>query len=919
MINLKKISTVILIELSLLSVVIVNPLELRSEIISENISRETYPKDLDSLQKLVDEARQEGNLEQELQIAHQILAIISEFDNSDKRIESYKKVLENFSEDPSPSLLNLLASIGVVYGQMGENDLAIKLIEEVIKTAENFYDQFKLEIAYYYEELGNIYYEVGDYAKAETSYEKSVDINVVELGFHEDTATGINNLGFVYLNQGQYEIATEYLERALLMQKEVNPFDKTSWITTLTNLGLAYSELNYYYYGDYGKSSKYLKKSKKYTVKAYKLAKDLLSENNPLFHTSINNLGGYYLNIGKNRKAIKIYEEALFFSEKYLGSNHPDVAVTLNNLAMAYLNKKDFKYALEYSNRALDIYYENYGGIDHPDISLTLNNIAGIYKESGNDEKSNIFARKGMETELRFIQKEAPYLPEEERFDFVDSFGDGPDMAFTQALKSSSGLELAFFVRLNRQGLLEDIERKQNELINLSKKDQKLIRQFDEILKNLSNTSLSEDDRSELISEKSLLEKKIYRLLPKLNFEIVDAKIISKKLPPKSILIEYQKYSPYQPLSESGEIWGAPRYVALILYSDGKSKSFDLGLSLPIDKQIQKALVASEKGLVDAQDLWNEVGQLIIKPLKNLLGDSDTLFISPDAELNRVPFSAISSHRGDSLLGEIVNLRLLTTGRELISLEKQLKTYLQKPLVVANPSFDYQESIPIKVKKESLSTDRPQSRSIDLSTLDWSPLPGTSKEGKEVAKLINARLLTQNKATVIAVQKEVSPKILHIASHAYYMPNQSDGENPLLRSGIVLAGANQPDLNPYDDGYLTALEVTKLDLKGTELVVISGCESGKGDLQSGEGVYGLKRAFSVAGAKSTLLSLWKVDDVGTAFFMESFFEKILSGKSRSEALIDTQEEFKKHSIPGFRHPGIWAAFQLSGDWRKIKF
>ena len=240
-------------------------------------------------------------------------------------------------------------------------------------------------------------------------------------------------------------------------------------------------------------------------------------------------------------------------------------------------------------------------------------------------------------------------------------------------------------------------------------------------------------------------------------------------------------------------------------------------------------------------------------------------------------------------------------------------------MVVANPSFDYQESIPIKVKKESLSTDRPQSRSIDLRTLNWSPLPGTSKEGKEVAKLINARLLTQNKATVIAVQKEVSPKILHIASHAYYMPNQTDGENPLLRSGIVLAGANQPDLNPYDDGYLTALEVTKLDLKGTELVVISGCESGKGDLQSGEGVYGLKRAFSVAGAKSTLLSLWKVDDVGTAFFMESFFEKILSGKSRSEALIDTQEEFKNHSIPGFRHPGIWAAFQLSGDWRRIKF
>ena len=111
MINFKKISAVILIELSLLSVVVVNPLELRSEIINENISRETYPKDLDILEKLVDKARQDGNLEKELEIAHQILELISEFDNSDKKIESYKKVLENFSEYQRADLLNLLTSL----------------------------------------------------------------------------------------------------------------------------------------------------------------------------------------------------------------------------------------------------------------------------------------------------------------------------------------------------------------------------------------------------------------------------------------------------------------------------------------------------------------------------------------------------------------------------------------------------------------------------------------------------------------------------------------------------------------------------------------------------------------------------------------------------------------------------------------
>ena len=174
----------------------------------------------------------------------------------------------------------------------------------------------------------------------------------------------------------------------------------------------------------------------------------------------------------------------------------------------------------------------------------------------------------------------------------------------------------------------------------------------------------------------------------------------------------------------------------------------------------------------------------------------------------------------------------------------------------------------------------------------------------------------QENATSIAIQKVNSPKILHIASHSYFIANE-DEKNPLLRSGIVLAGANNSNLNNSDDGYLTALEITRLNWEGTELVVISGCESGKGESQSGEGVFGLKRAISVAGASSSLLSLWKVDDAGTARFMESFYKKLIEGQSKADALKNTQQEFLNHPIPGLRHPYYWAAFQLSGDWKSL--
>ena len=141
----------------------------------------------------------------------------------------------------------------------------------------------------------------------------------------------------------------------------------------------------------------------------------------------------------------------------------------------------------------------------------------------------------------------------------------------------------------------------------------------------------------------------------------------------------------------------------------------------------------------------------------------------------------------------------------------------------------------------------------------------------------------------------------------------------ILKSYIVLAGANEPEINEDDDGYLTALEITKLDWSGTELVVISACESGKGEIQNGEGIYGLKRAIAVAGAKSSLLSLLKVDDRATSIFMESFYKKLLKGYGRADALAAVQDEFKNGKIKGYQHPYYWAAFQLNGDWRPINF
>ena len=364
-----------------------------------------------------------------------------------------------------------------------------------------------------------------------------------------------------------------------------------------------------------------------------------------------------------------------------------------------------------------------------------------------------------------------------------------------------------------------------------------------------------------------------------------------------------------------------------------------------IDQTISQAVEAIEEGLSDSPELLAKVSQRVLAPLREATAGAKTWFISPDGELNRLPFAALTADGGGDYLSEVVDLRLLTTGRELLDLQKTAKNVASDVVVVADPAYGLKTDR-IKIASRSHSeADVSVRRSADLSDqLQWDRLKGTAKEGKAIQGLIGGELLMREEATAEAIKRRATPQVLHLATHAFYLPNQTkpnppastsalgdqrrsrgavltaslQGEIPLLRSGVAMAGANQPTANPTDDGYLTALEVAQLDWDGTELVVISACESGRGDIQSGEGVYGLKRAIAVAGARSSLLSLWKVDDAATAAFMQSFYERLKAGEGRADALAETQQEFREHQIPGWRHPYVWAAFQLSGDWKPIE-
>jgi len=552
---------------------------------------------------------------------------------------------------------------------------------------------------------------------------------------------------------------------------------------------------------------------------------------------------------------------------------------------------------------------------------------------------------KALKDLLDYVYKNATYASVRERSEVFKSLP--INLGYRDLSLQSPDKDRSLLRRLlTFKGLQAEIERRQTQLISLTGSNRDLADNLHEITKRLSILRISRDERKALQNRQEELERQLYQRLPELRPRMVDVEEVAKALPDSSALIEYQRYIPYDGRQIATKRWGDARYLAMVLTPDSLIAAVDLGPAAAIEKRIQIALRASQEGLADTEQQWASVGQLVLQPLKGVITGVRTLFVSADGELNRIPFAAIPISERGELLVDAVNLRLLTSGRELLELQEPAKRARSTSLVVANPMFDGPVEDGHMKRRFMKGKEAAISSKMVVGGLRWKALPGTEKEGKAVAGLTGGMLLTQERASVWAVEQQRGPKILHIASHAFYLADQEalntggqskkkenqvpklDGDvstsplsglNPLLRSGIALAGANLGATSgSQNDGYLTAFEVSQLDLKGTELVVVSACESGKGEIKAGEGVYGLRRAIAVAGARSSLLSLWRVDDEATAAFMQSFYRKLKDGMGRADALLATQREFRESAVTLWRHPYVWAAFQLSGDWRPVQ-
>jgi CHAT domain-containing protein/Tfp pilus assembly protein PilF len=797
--------------------------------------------------------------------------------------------------------------------------------------------------------LASLYRMKGEYAKAEPMFERALKIYEKAFGQeHPNVGIAFNNLALLYCEKGDYSKAEPLLQRALVIKEKVVGPEHHLVASSINNLALLYCEK-----GDYAKAEPLLQR-------ALSIWETALGPDHKAVAFALSSLARLYKSKGEYAKAEALFERALAIMEKALGPENYVIAEPLGGLADLYRRRGEYAKAEPLYGRALAL-IEKVKGPEHPEVTEFLNGLALLWAAKGDITRAVAFRVRANAVGERNLAIHLAYGSERQKIAYLALFAKETEITLSLhsriAPDNPQALDLAFTTLLRRKG--RGLDAMTDTVATLRRRatseDQSLLDQLAEARLQLATFILRESGAGKPNAYRArleLLESEVEDLEAKISSRSAEFRIqaqpvtlatVQAALPANSALFEFAVYTPQEPLTEKGQ---PPRYLAYMLPARGQPRFVDLGESATIDHAVDAWLRAlRDPNRTDVNRLARALDDKVMRPVRSLLGrmpgETRQLFIAPDGLLNLIPFAALVDERNQYLV-ERYSINYLTSGRDLLRLRTSLPSK-NTPLIMANPIFGRVETISTQASQNSgnLQVDSQVWGQIDPTEIFFQSLPGTEREALAIKALLpEASVLLREQATETALKQSRAPRILHIATHGFFLndeaapPAEIRGvsgdnplrlpillskwaakiDNPLLRSGLALAGANE-HRSGDDDGVLTSLEVASLDLWGTRLVVLSGCATGVGEVKNGEGVYGLRRALVLAGSETQVMSLWPVWDEETRSLMAGYYRRLLKGEGRGEALRQMQLEMLKDAK--LRHPHYWGNFIQAGEWANI--
>lgn len=872
---------------------------------------------------------------------------LGEFETAIKTIEKATKAAKETLPEGDVSIALIINYAGKIYWHAGRDDLAEQRYLEGMKYMETYNHTDHEQYATYHNNLGVQYLTIGKFKKAEKLLKKTLELREKLYGRrHRRVSDILDNLGHCSIALGQYENAGKYFEEAYDIYVEVKGKDHpwTAWT------GFDWSK--------YFIVTENFERAEELQLEGLKVYEDYYGKDHLSYANRQVTYGDLLYRKGDYEQAKEWVEAGLKVRLEKYGREHSRSASAILLLGYIYDKLGNIAKADEYINEGTQLFKGVYNE-HHPTF------VSGLEMVCELDYRTNDF--EGLSQNIRTLNNSSKYLINkgtdhlsmtelynyinlfESRFDIIASY------VISQPEKLSEHFETVANNSITFKGFLLD---KSMALEKFSQNDNPQIQQKYEEWKD-SKSYLSryytDTDASKEVIEKfenkiELLEKDLVDNLSQIK-EIEKNKTgfqsIRKNLKTDEVVLDFIHYQNHKAPEQT-------QYAAIITNADIPKPIiiplFEEKELLKLFKEEQRTAdyasylyAVVDRGLKKKGEDVSTLFELIWKPILPNILNAKTVYFSPSGLLHKINLGAVITDQEDEIILDKFEMIQLNDFRNLKNINKPQPAPQSGDLALLFGGLVYgtmaEGEIVIAARNQSrtrgslvLSDDNK-----DFRGDSWKPLHHTQKEIDNIHQLLKSKNFASKKLEgengteeyFKSINNQKSPKILHLATHGFFFPDPKQtkakdafdhsakpfetSDHPMIRSGLIMSNANrawksgQLDAGQKEDGILTAYEISQMNLSNTELVVLSACETGLGDIRGNEGVYGLQRAFKMAGAKYLIMSLWQVPDKQTSILMTKFYEKWTEDNMPiPEAFRAAQKEMFEM---GFDHYQ-WAGFVL---------
>lgn len=800
------------------------------------------------------------------------------------------------------AILKTTSNLSILYHSRGQYSMADEITKSNISLIEDLLGTQTLALAAELNNRGVVLKDLGQYTEAEMAFDRA---DRILSGRGQQATMGysilLNNKAMLYEQTGRYKQAVSHqLECITIAEKELSS-KGADFARFKINLGLLYQD------------QKQFDKAEAIYTEVLRLKEKRFGKRHQDYAAVQNHLASLYMITGRTDQVAPLLSSSADIYRDKLGEQHPAYAATLVNLGKYYYLTNQSDKALERYQEALSVYKQNFGEFNPTYIDV-LHQVGLTYWSLGDSPSASTHFTASINKTINLLENYFPAMSENEKANYWATTRprllEYYNFAIAEAANDPSHLTTAYELQLMTKGLLLNSTTKVKNQI-LESNNAGLIALYEDWTdgkeKLATYYTYSKAQLQEQKIDLSTLEREVNALERKLN-QKSNAFASSYKLPQ----IKVAEVRTQLKTGEAAvEIMAIPafekslqernRYLFVIVKPDQENIEWVVlenggELEGKYANAYRKQIAFKTADEYSYPQYW--------KPVQQKLSGITKAFVSLDGIYSQINLSSLQISEGSYLLDRL-KIRIVASTRNLSTIGTEVGR--RNAVLVGAPDYGNQGTI--------------------------AALPGTKTEVENIMAMMIAggrttSILTGDLASERSLKSEVSrPKVLHIATHGFFLqdlPEKGDRdvfgvslevarENPLLRAGLMLSGAeaamdqsSQKEIQDADNGILTAYEAMLLDLTGTELVVLSACETGLGEVRAGEGVYGLQRAFQIAGAQSIIMSLWKVNDDATQLLMTKFYQNWLRGDNRFTAFEKAQISLKEE----FPEPYYWGAFVM---------